>query len=102
MPTFTARRACHASASTSPWLIAMILRLSAAIGYSWLPGRSQVIWYVVQGRASTMVLDPPGLVFLYGSREVLWTGIAPALLAERGSIRDALIRCEQVVRTRLG
>jgi cytochrome P450/malonyl CoA-acyl carrier protein transacylase len=42
------------------------------------------------------------LTFIYGSREVLWSGIAGKLFEQSGAIRDALMRCEDFVRGRLG
>lgn len=45
---------------------------------------------------------PPRVAFIYGAREVLWPGIAPYLFAEKGAIRDTLIRCERLIRDRLG
>jgi acyl transferase domain-containing protein len=41
------------------------------------------------------------LAFIYGSREVMWPGIAHYLLAEKGIVRDVFLRCEQLVRNRI-
>jgi len=49
-----------------------------------------------------VVPEHPRLVFFYGSREVLRTGIGRALFGEKGAIRDVLIRCERLIRERLG
>jgi len=49
-----------------------------------------------------MVPDAPQLAFIYGSREVLWSGIVRGLFVDKGVIRDALIRCDQLIRERLG
>ncbi len=57
---------------------------------------------VTSGERVMVVPEHPRLVFFYGSREVLRTGIGRALFAEKGAIRDVLIRCERLIRERLG
>jgi [acyl-carrier-protein] S-malonyltransferase len=42
------------------------------------------------------------VAFIYGTRETLWTGIARALLAERGIISETVERCEAFIAARLG
>src|SRR6266540_2433310 len=46
--------------------------------------------------------ERPRVAFIYGTREGLRTGIARDLLAEKSAIRDTLMRCEQLIRERLG
>src|SRR5207249_3158491 len=54
------------------------------------------------GGCMTTMPGRPRLAFIYGTREVLNTGIAGSLLAEKGVIRDTLMRCEPLIRERLG
>jgi len=41
------------------------------------------------------------LAFVYGSREVMWPGIAHHLLSEKGVVRDVFLRCERLVRAHI-
>ena len=42
------------------------------------------------------------LALIYGARETVWPGIVQSLLAEGGAIADTLLRCDRMIRTRLG
>src|ERR1700731_1102542 len=48
------------------------------------------------------VSDGPKIVFFYGSREVLGTGLARDILKEAGAIRETLLRCERLISGHLG
>jgi acyl transferase domain-containing protein len=45
---------------------------------------------------------PPRLVFLYGSREMLWPGIHPYLASGTEIMRETLARCERLIQAQLG
>ncbi len=41
------------------------------------------------------------LAFVYGSREVMWPGIAHHLFAEKGIVREVLLRCDRLVQAHI-
>ena len=49
-----------------------------------------------------MIAKTPRLAFIYGSREVLWTGLCRSLFQQEGTIRDTLMHCERLIHERLG
>jgi len=51
---------------------------------------------------SPVAAQRPQLAFIYGARDGLWPGMGRALFDEAGAIRDALLRCEQIIATQLG
>src|SRR5689334_6568692 len=102
VPAVNARTARVGSGSPPSSLTAMMLRFlrgSCRIRRKHLPAFAS---YVVRRSSSTMLPQGSRLAFLYGSREVLWSGIAPTLLAANGAVGGALARCERIVQDRLG